>query len=207
MPDIESMEIIGDAEPTLGQGPGPSPGPGPEPARSLRDRATRLPPRRLLWLLAAPLAAALVAVVVLAGVLYGDRRQTTSQRAAVAAATAWARAVDRHDVAAVQASVVPGARAVLVGPTGVLPRPFRGQPFVTDGRLTYDRSLRLAVLSDPDPVHDLQVAMTTRLTCDEGTFTQLAVLNLQRVGDEVRVASAVLTATPGTARAADADSA
>jgi hypothetical protein len=85
---------------------------------------------------------------------------------------------------------------VLIGSTGVLDRPFRGRQFVDDGRLSYDPSVRLEVVGEPEPVHDLQVSMTTRLTCDEGTFTQLTVLNLQRNGDQVRVASAVMTATP-----------
>jgi hypothetical protein len=143
-----------------------------------------------------------VAVGGLTTLLVAERRQSGPERAAVAAATAWARAVDAHDLAAVQGSTLPSARVLVVGASGLSERPFRGRQFVSGGRLTFEEGLKLRIVGDPVPAGDLQVTMRTHVTCPDGDQADLlTVVTLRRVGDDVRVDSVVMTPAPD--RAAD----
>jgi len=200
MPEIERMEIIGEAPATAAprSDAPPRPAAGPGGARTRRRR-----------MLGAALAAVLVAgilgvVAVLAVQLHAardDQRRrapdpSPAQRAAVAAVLAWARAVDAHDVAALDATTVPDAGVLVVDTIGVSDRPFRGRAFLDRDGLTYGPDLRLEVLGVPQAVQDLQVTLTTRLTYDGRRSTAQTVVNLERRLSGLKVGAVVMTAAP-----------
>jgi len=199
MPEIEHMEIIGE-----------DPGPGtarvnawprsvgaPVGARARRRRLTAA-------ILAVAIVAGWAAVVVLAVQLHSAREDqrrltpapTSAQRAAVAAVLAWARAVDAHDAAALDASVVADAGVLVIDAAGVRDRPFRGRAFLDRDGLTYGTDLRLEVLGAPQAVQDLQVTLTTRLTYDGRRSTAQTVVNLERRVSGLKVGAVVMTAAP-----------
>jgi hypothetical protein len=211
--DLDRAEIIGDAPPDAGAGIVVH---WEERSRRLVDRVrpprSPAPPgsggtaRRTRWLITA-LVAALVVIVVLAGSLYADRYQSARQREAVALARSWVRAIDGHDLDGVRRSTVPGATAVVVGPSGVLDRPFRGRVFLLGGQLSFRDEVGLRITGEPGPVQELQVTLPTVLTCEGKDHPQLTVLTLQRVGGQLKVASAVMTSTPPASPSASSPSA
>jgi hypothetical protein len=183
MPEIESMEILGDDL---------------QPVRPPRTG------RRVPWL--AVLAAVVVvgclaAVVVLGSMLSAERARrppdpTPAQRAAVSAVLAGVRAVESRDPAALDAALVADAGVLFLGPEGVLDEPFRGRAFLDQGRPTYGPGLRLEVLGTPQAVQDLQVTLTTRLSYEGRSATAQTVVNLERRVSGLKVAAVVMTAAP-----------
>jgi hypothetical protein len=185
MPDIESMEIIGDD-----RGPVAPPLPGAV--------------RRVPWvavLVAVVGVGCLTAIVVLAAMLHAERERrppepTEAQRAAVSAVLAWASAVDRHDAAALDAALVADAGVLIVGPEGIQDQLFRDRAFLEGGRPSYPPDLRLEVLGTPQAVQDLQVTLTMRLSYQGRSSTAQTVVDLERRVSGVKVAVVVMTTAP-----------
>lgn len=209
MPDVESMEILGDA---TSRSPGAGPGAGPEDGRrGLRPVPSIGHRRRVVGLAVAALAGALVAVgvMVIAGGGFGSAPArppgsaspqraavTPAEQAAVAAVLAWAQALDRHDAAALDAVTVPYAGVVIVAPEGVTEGPFEGRQFLERGHLAYPADLRFEVVSRPQAGSERQVTLTGRLSYGGRSWVEQMVVNLEWRDTGAKVAAVVMTTVP-----------
>jgi ketosteroid isomerase-like protein len=115
------------------------------------------------------LALAPLAVIGLSAWVYSDHHQSTAQREAVAAVTAYTDAVNAHDRDAVKAAQTIDATWVSVAGGTVVDGPYAGQALVDQGSSWISEGIRLETVGTPLASSDQQVVVQTHATFSEPT--------------------------------------
>ena len=147
----------------------------------------------LVWWLAGGLALALLAVIGLGAWVYTDHHQSTAQRDAVAAVTAYTDAVNAHDMAAVKAAQTIDATWVSVAGGAVVDGPYAGQALVDQETSWISEGLTLETLGTPLVSSDQQVVVPTHATFSDPTAGGggAVTYTLEDQGHGLKVVSAV----------------